>query len=1797
LGFKNKFDGGEIDKWGFGAVDDPAYQRGAAWLENFTVLGGGGLNRRRGYKYVSRILLDAADGAVKLIPYQVDERTNYLIYISASKYGCLRFDGGDMVDSREYSWPAPPVIRPENVVGYKITDPDAYYEISDIRSLSSENDVLETGDVLEVGGLTMMESARLKVLGVVPSELGKIEKLSSLSLIPAARLFNGELSQEKTAVCTGDSLEVSYFDEEGAGTGLIVQCSCEKKDEEATLSFTVLDPGYGFKADKNKASTTLRLSVEQLGIVIVKAAVSGTGGIASINDYKIKGFPQYIRGVPVMRWLAEPPPPDVYSDVKDCMQRAPEFPPNIKIWVNEAEIPAEKKEFETLDVVYEITFGEETSPGSKRGSGNIAKRDGGRGFVPSNWMWLPEPPEPPPDPGAEESALIHAEDSDSASGDDPDPPPPPPYYPPWPEKPKCFLEIYFVGELSDELCERVLRCVADIDSEGSITKIEPIRYWVDDDLVLKKLPEAKDPYAPGGVFSMLRTAESFWEAYPPPPPPPPPAKEGEEPDPDPPEPDPEPPDPDDGSWAAGCVVFANILENFAPYLGYQAALFRGDWDMDVYTAEERRNMGDDACGGRGMHAKAYRVFRPFHGTWYRADMIISGNKNIPSYSEFAGAEVQYAYYNWNTPVMRWPLQKSSWKSGGKAFYPVGDKNNTEWVYFFQYNGSGCPKTVADKDVSPVPYVHWFDPENNFKSWTAPLKYRMERMPISAYGFNLLERWYIDDPANGRDDDANIFTTLADAQTRMYSVERAEAYKGAGAVLRVETSYQRPRAEGGGGGVLYARIEETDPGAGYMSRDIDNINLYLWYSRSGDKYKYTIPVIADRGTDGMLVLKKPDGSSADIDPVSGRPYVVYEVDARLLTPPPADGQSVSLVDGEDSLSVVCAVSAVENGGFIDKWDVDFIIERSPEGRPLTAAVFKAGQMFDVSWKAENEFFGVPRGVEVLEIVPVLSYLTELLSKGRFKRDPGGTVYYGKSGGVDYVCYTGGSRYVSETVLYGVQNPNSYVYKVLKDETMSLFTSYWVWLEGAWTEKIIQVFPSMDEQVNALQYAFTGVFFIVCGAGITPFTLKIDGGDLVLGAVGANTAVAYDITKDNDCGLLPQNVVVDENVPVYFMRSVLFSPGVAAYINGRLWVSGLPSDPSRVFVSKPQADKDRADFDFSTYKIFVTVAPKFTPFTAKSEMKSNMLSRIDNGVLGLMLVYAQNPRKASKGAKVDFGFDYPFIVATPYFTSGANVVSLGREVELSKPSKPLPNEYTESAAEMLRSKTANKMAVARMRVTIPGGGCVISADCDGFEARVVNWHAMIGTSNSTGPVTTGQVVCEWTAWGDPYNAAGVIASATAAAVVAAWGLNSIPVGFSAAGILSAAYVVVYNLLKQMMSEIKLTLTDGSSADASLDELGMAYETVDGLRAKCEYLLAKNRLYETKQPFVMREWVIEEREYSTAECGFTFKFSSEQTEGLSFISDVRNVFAGTDSSERVIPFDVDGASQSSRISSFFGAEKIQCAKGGSAVYFLQKGGGSLMRAAYELDAPVPSVVDVQRSNKEIFRGRRVLSIKSSKSLPVSVWCVMNDGTAAVLSEQGGASAWSRVSTEAGMMLDTAALNIKGVNRFVAVKNDLGVYIAGIAEDPGVNGDVFLDLWQEYLNISLCFNYTANAVVYDSTARTIESAGAYPEAGAGKFIGYLFMSRFRSLPVDSAMALKPARVARARFRFVESHLPFIRGFPSGSENRLVSARADEILKNGGIVDVPVPGNIENDAAFELYSDIPLPLSVLCLMTEEDVN
>jgi hypothetical protein len=995
-------------------------------------------------------------------------------------------------------------------------------------------------------------------------------------------------------------------------------------------------------------------------------------------------------------------------------------------------------------------------------------------------------------------------------------------------------------------------------------------------------------------------------------------------------------------------------------------------------------------------------------------------------------------------------------------------------------------------------------------------------------------------------------------------------KGSGAVVNIRTTPVFGSA--GQAPLMEIRAEVKSPGSGYFGRGgAAAIDVRLYRETAGFAYGFSVPCIPDES--GGLHFEGGDVKTV-------------VTDARLVKEPP-DNMAAYTVQGaaEDVFAEVTAlvVKNTEEG----RWDVAVEVVRNEAGAPVSSGNWTAGASYTLD--------GNPGGA-VTAVMPYIYYPVEITDKGKYKRDPAGQSGAASFGGVSVFVEVTASAFVESSLLSGIKNPDTGVYEVEEDETMGMISTCWEWKEGGWVEKTRQSLPLTDEAVKGMQYVYNGKFTVFAGRGFLPFILEIDGDDEIgMGAFDIKTAADYVLSAPDDFEA-PENtpdVPGDPAVPAGFCRNLAASPSVVYYDGGRWWFASTPDDPSRIWVSRPAASRGEKEVNFSTYRYFLTVTPKLDAFTGESAPFSDRISNVDAGAAGLA---AAGLAGETSGGDLSFGYIKPRILAMTYFPDGADVLGAAGDLVLSAANVPKAGEYTAAAAAGLRADCAHRVAVAKASYAVPYGTGVISASADGYTVTIGASAAglFLGLGSSGGFVSGGAgTICEFAGWGKD-NVSGYLSAAAMGASVAlalpatsAWG------GVAAAGALMGLRAAFAALIRSGRDALKLSMTNGETrSDFSGDFIIHSALLLD----KTEYLLARYKLYEPRQPFVLRRWNVEETKYSTVECGFTFTFSSDEEETVNLITGNRSFFVSTNSSERCMPETVSGEAQSSRTGSFYGSERLQPAKGGDSVFFLQKGGQRVMRAYWQPDTPVPSIADLQRYNRAILENKKVISLKSSKAVPVSVWCVLSDGTAAVLTDaqNSGFFSWSRVTTGAGGMLDTAALPMNGAShlRIIAADTPGGIFICGTPEGRSGPGDIFLDGWQEYVSAGITDMYDDSAVVYDKETGTVYAKDRAPPPAYGLYIGYRYMTKFRTLP-SPRQDMGPARIARVRIRFLESVMPYIRGFPSGRTDKVILPGGDRYVD--GIADVPVPGNVERDAAFEVFTDEPEPLSVICLFSEED--
>jgi hypothetical protein len=226
----------------------------------------------------------------------------------------------------------------------------------------------------------------------------------------------------------------------------------------------------------------------------------------------------------------------------------------------------------------------------------------------------------------------------------------------------------------------------------------------------------------------------------------------------------------------------------------------------------------------------------------------------------------------------------------------------------------------------------------------------------------------------------------------------------------------------------------------------------------------------------------------------------------------------------------------------------------------------------------------------------------------------------------------------------------------------------------------------------------------------------------------------------------------------------------------------------------------------------------------------------------------------------------------------------------------------------------------------------------------------------------------------------------------------------------------------------------------------------------------------------------------------------------------------------------------------------------------------------------------------------------------CRQDGVVAALLYERStGTFAWGRIVTE-GRVLSVATLpGESGFDDVYLLVERKGVCFLERLEE---RERTYLDSYQEWQNnaprqlasdngffiVSLdgrqiiAGDYDEDAVVYDETDNKEwpVNLAPPPDPAHKMWVGYLYASRMRSMPVLANDQMKVNIIKTLSVRFIESYMPLVKTRDSGPAEHIFQEEPCT-----GIVQIPFPGSYERDAFLELLHDGPTPCRVLAINAE----
>ncbi|NLF35485.1 MAG: hypothetical protein GX585_05925 [Clostridiales bacterium] len=245
-------------------------------------------------------------------------------------------------------------------------------------------------------------------------------------------------------------------------------------------------------------------------------------------------------------------------------------------------------------------------------------------------------------------------------------------------------------------------------------------------------------------------------------------------------------------------------------------------------------------------------------------------------------------------------------------------------------------------------------------------------------------------------------------------------------------------------------------------------------------------------------------------------------------------------------------------------------------------------------------------------------------------------------------------------------------------------------------------------------------------------------------------------------------------------------------------------------------------------------------------------------------------------------------------------------------------------------------------------------------------------------------------------------------------------------------------------------GSHADfTTVDE---ATSEVEVLKDSSDWPVDTEGNYDFSDPDALVETITETEEVITARCAMELELASGRNDKISWIAPLNNVIVGTESSEWMLPFDIDPTKQSASMQSSYGCMAIQPVVLNNGLFYIQN--GNRLRE-YSISSEGVGNFDHSFTADHILSSGVVQMVALRNPQPMVVMLLTNKELA-VFTYDGmyQIQAWSRWTTE-GDFISIAVKESSGAERLVAVVKRGALYT--LEEFDFDETDVFYDRYDD--------------------------------------------------------------------------------------------------------------------------------------------
>jgi hypothetical protein len=322
-------------------------------------------------------------------------------------------------------------------------------------------------------------------------------------------------------------------------------------------------------------------------------------------------------------------------------------------------------------------------------------------------------------------------------------------------------------------------------------------------------------------------------------------------------------------------------------------------------------------------------------------------------------------------------------------------------------------------------------------------------------------------------------------------------------------------------------------------------------------------------------------------------------------------------------------------------------------------------------------------------------------------------------------------------------------------------------------------------------------------------------------------------------------------------------------------------------------------------------------------------------------------------------------------------------------------------------------------------------------------------------------------------------------------------------------------------------------------------------------------TMIPFYTKTYLVDRT--VTPDDGFTFEIASDMSDAIKWIGQNKNLLVGTETAEWVIPAAVNATNIQAILNSRYGSDNVQGTAIGDAFCFIQTGKKAIV------EYYIPQQDNNFRANNMAMLSQNMLHESpvfdfDFQSAPYTrIFISREDGKVACLLYERltGTFAWGRITTT-GHIRSVAVLPGDGQDEVYFVVDRDGTFFL---ERLDGRDEVYLDGF-----------HTGNP--------------GPGEIELGVYSGFSYTSRVRSMPILANDKMKNNVIKTLIIRFHRSYLPKVRSIVGVDRE----VQTDTIARKepySGVIQIPFPGQYDRDVFFEFIHEKPTACHILAVNAE----